>query len=435
MAQRLSRLLALDIDQATREECAEVLSNLSTLTRFLEGVESRVAHRLSVVSATPEADTARACNRSVREAKRSQKRARGRRESGAAGVALGDGMDRGAMSGGHLDAYLRVLATLGPQLRPALSQQDELIAHLAASVPVASFARRLKQMADEIRQAHGVELLDEQKRQTYLTTWIDPATGMMRLSGAFDPESAVVFKARLDAMLETLFATSTPSTCPDDPDAKQQHLRALALLALTEHGPTCRGGGKTEVLIVADTTQVDSRGQPRIDWGLPVDLPFDALRRYLASVDRLTVVDVHRNGTFVDRTDRLNLGRSTRVANREQRNVLRARHPTCVVSGCDVPFDYCDIHHVKWWRHGGATDVDNLAPVCGRHHARIHQDGWVLRVDETGLVSVALPGGASLADEEGDPSAFPPTSSQGGGDLAAYAAPVTVQEECREHNA
>lgn len=430
MVERLERLVSLDVANADREACKAALADYSTVSRFLQGFESRVALRLSQVSPTPETDTSRATNATGREADQSQKRGRGRQGSGAAGEALSLGMDEGTISAAHLDAYLRVRDSLPKALRDDFSSRYDVISDWATVFPVDIFTHRLKLLADELRVQHGLRLLDEQKRQTYLRTWIDKVSGMLRVSGAFDPESALAFKGRLEAMLQTLFAESTPPTCPDDPQAKQDHLRALALLELTEHGPTCSGGaGKTEVLIVVDTTQRDAQGQPDVDWGLPVELPMDVLADHLENADRLTVVDLHRNGRVVDRTERLDLGRTTRLANQAQRRVLRARHRTCVVPGCQVPFDRCDIHHVRWWRHGGATNLDNLAPVCGRHHDRVHHDGWVVRIDDHGLVSVTLPNGELLDEPGRGVSAQGPPGSLGVERTAAYASSVPVQED------
>jgi hypothetical protein len=38
----------------------------------------------------------------------------------------------------------------------------------------------------------------------------------------------------------------------------------------------------------------------------------------------------------------------------------------------------CDAHHVSWWRHGGGTDLDNLALACGHHHTAIHTRIWTI---------------------------------------------------------
>jgi hypothetical protein len=76
----------------------------------------------------------------------------------------------------------------------------------------------------------------------------------------------------------------------------------------------------------------------------------------------------------------LNLGRAQRTISPPQRRALTARDGGCVIPGCDAPAPWCDGHHARWWSHGGATDLDNLALVCHRHHADIHAGTWVLEM-------------------------------------------------------
>jgi len=102
---------------------------------------------------------------------------------------------------------------------------------------------------------------------------------------------------------------------------------------------------------------------------------------------------VVRGGFVVHAPGERNLGRTTRLANAAQRRVLRGLYPTCGVPDCPVPFRYCKAHHVVWWRHGGRTDLDNLLPVCNRHHTAIHHEGWEVKLQPDRTVTVTLPGG------------------------------------------
>ena len=78
----------------------------------------------------------------------------------------------------------------------------------------------------------------------------------------------------------------------------------------------------------------------------------------------------------------LDLGRSQRLATPAQKTALLARDGGCVIPGCTVPGDACDAHHVQWWTRGGPTDLDNLALVCGRHHAEVHQETWQIQIHD-----------------------------------------------------
>ena len=93
----------------------------------------------------------------------------------------------------------------------------------------------------------------------------------------------------------------------------------------------------------------------------------------------------------------MNLGRATRLANAAQRRVLRALYPRCAIPDCSVRFDHCKIHHVEWWRNGGRTDLDNLLPVCFRHHRAIHRQGWAVELEADRVLVVRLPNGSSMA--------------------------------------
>ncbi|GAB3076331.1 hypothetical protein GCM10027157_06810 [Corynebacterium aquatimens] len=69
----------------------------------------------------------------------------------------------------------------------------------------------------------------------------------------------------------------------------------------------------------------------------------------------------------------VNLYRTQRLANAKQRILARASMPVCPVPGCRRGADSCEIHHIKPWAKGGATNISNLAPLC-RYHNRVNDD-------------------------------------------------------------
>ena len=89
---------------------------------------------------------------------------------------------------------------------------------------------------------------------------------------------------------------------------------------------------------------------------------------------------------------RLYMGRDSRLANREQRRALRAIYRYCAIPGCRVGFDYCAIHHLIWYRNLGNTDIDNLLPICSKHHHLVHEGGWKLALDTHRNLTMTLPG-------------------------------------------
>jgi hypothetical protein len=78
----------------------------------------------------------------------------------------------------------------------------------------------------------------------------------------------------------------------------------------------------------------------------------------------------------------LDLGRRARLAQPKQKVALAATYPTCAFTGCEVSVRFCQFHHVRWWdRDRGSTDLENLRPLCRRHHSLVHEGGWELVVD------------------------------------------------------
>lgn len=411
IADRLAWLAVQPIDDLSREACLDHLDELAQVTRFVQALHTRYAARLDQVSPTPEADHTAATKGSSHTGKSATGRGRGRKNTGKAGEELGKAMDQGKVSGEHLDVFLAVQATLPPDVRRQLTNSDENIVRWATDHDVDTFRRLLHQYADELRRLHGIDLLEQQQRNTYLRTWVDEY-GMVRLSAAFDPKTGLTLRSALDAMLDRLHREPSPPHCPDDPRARQQFLRAHALIRLLQHGPTCAAGNpRTDLVIIADTTRTNHLGQPVLDWGLPIELPLEALAHFYAGTDRTTIVDVTSQGTIRELTQQLDLGRSTRLASRAQRRLLQVLHPTCIIPGCHTPFRHCHIHHVTWWRHGGATNLDNLAPLCNTHHTRVHQDLWGIVLDARRNVTITLPDGRTITETHTPPWFDPPTPS------------------------
>jgi hypothetical protein len=212
---------------------------------------------------------------------------------------------------------------------------------------------------------------------------------MWCLSGRFDPETGLRLHGRLGAAVDRLFAEAVPRHCPSDPIERQGFLRAHALAALTE-GRT-GSVGRPEVIVVVDATAPDVAGQPAVDWGLPVELPAEVLRE-MFGVAHVSPVVVRR-GLVMHAPGRLELGRTTRLANRAQRRALRALYPTCAIPGCDARFELCEPHHVTWWEHGGPTDLGNLLPLCVVHHHAVHDRGWQLDLSPDRWLTITYPDG------------------------------------------
>jgi hypothetical protein len=88
--------------------------------------------------------------------------------------------------------------------------------------------------------------------------------------------------------------------------------------------------------------------------------------------------------------DPLHVGRRTRKINRRlRRAVLHRTGGLCAFPGCASRARH--IHHLWHWTDGGPTDIENLAPLCWRHHHAVHEGGWTLARAPGGYSAVRPP--------------------------------------------
>jgi len=74
----------------------------------------------------------------------------------------------------------------------------------------------------------------------------------------------------------------------------------------------------------------------------------------------------------------LDLGREQRLFTRHQAIALSSFHEHCAAEGCERPFGWCELHHLRPWSDDGRTDLDNAVPLCGFHHRRIHDEHYTV---------------------------------------------------------
>ncbi|MCU1361041.1 MAG: hypothetical protein JWN99_2330, partial [Ilumatobacteraceae bacterium] len=116
----------------------------------------------------------------------------------------------------------------------------------------------------------------------------------------------------------------------------------------------------------------------------------DTIRRMALFADIIPVL-LDENGVV------LKMGRTTRLATRQQRHALRAMYRTCAIPGCRTPVGHCTPHHCdEWLADHGDTDLDRMAPVCKRHHSLIHANGWTLHLAPDRSLTIRGPDGSTI---------------------------------------
>jgi hypothetical protein len=87
------------------------------------------------------------------------------------------------------------------------------------------------------------------------------------------------------------------------------------------------------------------------------------------------------------------IGRTTRSVPLDIFRAVAKRDRGCRHPGCNRKIAWCDAHHIKFWRHGGTTSLDNLVLLCARHHHLIHQPGWHLKLLPDATTEITNPNG------------------------------------------
>ena len=85
-----------------------------------------------------------------------------------------------------------------------------------------------------------------------LRSWTDRDTGMVIVRAEFDPESGMVLLSRVDAIADRMFHAAMPDECPTG-DAKQDYLRAAALLQLVQRRQTTNARTPAPADLASDT--------------------------------------------------------------------------------------------------------------------------------------------------------------------------------------
>jgi hypothetical protein len=351
-----------------------------------------------------------------RQAARDVAAARATDPDGGVLPGLGAALACGEANRGHVDAAVgvvgripaRKLAEVDETGLSGAQRVDALLAEQARLFPpktVEGLAREILHRLDP----SGGDRYDPDAYTRRSVTCGEDSTGTVFGRFQLDPANGAVFKAALDA-----HAKPSPVTTASTPDGQQvlirddrtlQQRRADALMAIVRkamHADTGRGGtgpAPTQVLVIATPDQVtaarraaavaeDEQEHDEQEHQARERIPADS-RALAGLADCLQTGPLASGALGLLTCDAvlqavlttpsgavLDLGRAVRTVSAAQKKALIVRDRACVIPGCTAPVAACDAHHVRWWRHGGSTDIANLVLLCGQHHAAVHAGIW-----------------------------------------------------------
>ena len=408
-------LLAADPDVVERDELAGLIASASRVRAMLDGFDVKCARRSRALADEGRAEPPgsmfnRAGNRSSKQSKSITDR------SSACDAMPGfeDALNDGEVSSGHLDALAGARKGLNDAQRAEFDDHHDRLLAAAATEGVDTFARRCRELARRIvansHSGSDADELDAQRKASNVKHWVDQITGMGHTHLELDPVRDAMLWGVIDAYTGRLRNADGNAGTPWGQLQVNAFVEAVAGdgsfdddlvtteaadVAAGESGrPVRSGGGERlprvpEMLVLVDLRTLvggmHDNGICETEDGVP--LPVSTVRRLCCEAKIVPAV-LGADGEVLD------VGRTERTANRAQRRGLRAMHRTCAHPDCTVGFSACRIHHVRWWwEHNGPTDIDNLLPLCERHHHLVHEGGWTLTMTPDRVVTWIRPDG------------------------------------------
>ncbi|MBX3100323.1 MAG: DUF222 domain-containing protein [Salinibacterium sp.] len=276
----------------------------------------------------------------------------------------------------------------------ALAHAARTLASEAPTLTIDALARRARQVRDDL-DISSVGLREEERRSERFLRLTPLSTGMTRISGLLDPESAAIVVGAVDAI--TSPRRGGPRFVADEgepaPQADPRTIDQLVLDALVD---------LVSVATQAPSGTLFGKQQPRVRVLVALsDLEAGTGAGYLeGQQDPVSLETVERHACtagvvpllFTDDGQGIDLGRDERYHSPKQRKIIAARDGGCRFPQCERPPGWCEVHHIVPWSEGGNTTVDDGVLLCRFHHLLLHNNGW--RIVRTGARYDLIPPGS-----------------------------------------
>ena len=239
---------------------------------------------------------------------------------------------------------------------------------------------------DHLRAAAFVRLLDRRENKDVAEPAGSggPAEPVESVEPAeLQPEAEAAADADLQPESEAAADIDNIEDMVDDPAPPAGDPHADDHIELTTFDNRC------EMVVIIDlhTLLHGLHERSIISNGHNVELPVESYRRMACNASIIPVV-LDGDGVALDE------GRAKRLATSKQRLALYAMYDTCGIPGCTVSSRHCQPHHIRWSSNFGNTDLDNLIPVCSRHHHAVHEGGWQLVMHRNRSLTITYPDGS-----------------------------------------
>jgi len=170
---------------------------------------------------------------------------------------------------------------------------------------------------------------------------------------------------------------SDDSLIPHDERTRGQKLHDVLATVLGVAGRAAEtpsiGGAPPTLLVTIPADDLDRHDGVGFVDGTDVAVPAFVARQ-IACAGGIQKLRISADGRLVA------LGTPDRTFNAHQRRAITARDGECIIPGCHVPAEWCELHHVIDHAKGGPTHVDNGVTLCWWHHRTLETSGWHIRM-------------------------------------------------------
>lgn len=283
-------------------------------------------------------------------------------------------LQNGKISTSHIKALARLSHTISPVLWEALLTVETQILDAALTMGPVRFTRFLNQLLVRLAAEAGLDPLRDLSGLIVASTWIDPDTGLGKLTATLDPTT--------HAEIASLLGHRAAALRHQNRDLNRDQSTGLALIALlTQSGEGPDGKAAVSILIDHETLVNGAHPDTICEHSNGSLIPVDVARE-IACTAALIPILRDKWGVVLD------LGRERRSTSVAQRRAIEAMYATCFMTSCEVSVTDCHIHHIDHWKNGGRTDLDNLVPICQQHHNLIHNTRAKMTIDAQRTITV-----------------------------------------------
>ena len=229
----------------------------------------------------------------------------------------------------------------------------------------------LRQVMRDLREAVYPDSLDEAwaKGMDQQDIQVNPVPDGWHVNGFLATATGAKFKQVLDAL-------GAPRDADDLRPGSERRVDAFdqMLTTVLEAGLPSDKGIRPQLSVIVDTSGPSARLAGFGSIG-------PKLLDYLSCLSDVT--PILTSGGNLEQAKVLNVGRTRRHANRQQRRAIIARQGgVCAAPGCHNT--HLEIHHVTWWSRGGPTDLDDMIGLCVRCHHLVHREHLTIEASGTG---------------------------------------------------